>query len=173
MKFLMHFLIPISVVVDLAACAPAAQEPAEQETRNTESDSEAVTKLEEEWNEAFESGDVDALANMITDDFVAMPPNEPALVGKEAYLPWIREFLAGFEDENTNTESDVSADELVVDRDWAFVRATVSWATTPAAGGDPTAEGQVSYIHIMRREPDGSWKLARDLWNEDNPPAGS
>ncbi len=109
----------------------------------------AIEKLEEEWNEAFGSRDVDALASMITDDFVAMPPNEPALVGKEAYVPWIREFLAGLEDENTNTESDVSTDEIVVDRDWAFVRATVSWATTPAAGGDPTAEGQVLYIHII------------------------
>ena len=133
----------------------------------------AIETLEEEWNEAFGSGDVDALASMITGDFVAMPPNEPAVVGKEAYRQWIREFLARFADENTNTESDVSTDELVVDRDWAFVRATVSWTTMPTAGGDPTAEGQVTYIHIMHRVPDGSWKLARDIWNSDNPPPGS
>ena len=40
MKFLTHFFIPISVVVALAACAPAAQEPepAAEEAPSTEAD---------------------------------------------------------------------------------------------------------------------------------------
>ena len=50
--------------------------------------------------------------------------------------------------------------------DWAYERFSFSRTMTPTGGGEPTtARGKG--IHVYRRQSDGSWKLARDLWNSD------
>ncbi len=51
--------------------------------------------------------------------------------------------------------------------------ANVAQATfTPEAGGEAHT-GNYKGIHIYRRQPDGSWRIAQDIWNSDEaPPAG-
>lgn len=49
--------------------------------------------------------------------------------------------------------------------DWAFDRANVTIKLTPKAGGEPT-EFTARLIHILRRQPDGSWKIHRLMANE-------
>ena len=52
------------------------------------SDSECIAKLRNDFIAAFNRQDVDALAELVTDDLVGMPPNQPAVVGKEASREW-------------------------------------------------------------------------------------
>ncbi|MGQ0703000.1 MAG: hypothetical protein ACT4PM_07715 [Gemmatimonadales bacterium] len=40
---------------------------------------------------------------------------------------------------------------------------------TPKAGGATMTE-QVEGLHVMRKEADGSWEIAMDVWNMDAPP---
>ena len=44
-------------------------------------------------------------------------------------------------------------------------------AVTPKKGG-PILEEHVRGIHVYRRQPDGSWRIAQDIWNAE-PPASS
>ncbi len=54
---------------------------------------------------------------------------------------------------------------------WAFHRGTYTIRLTPVAGGEVIGEnGKV--IVIFQKQPDGSWKIAREIWNRDNPPQG-
>jgi len=38
----------------------------------------------------------------------------------------------------------------------------------PLEGG-PVVQDRGKGLHVYRRQPDGSWKLAQDIWNSDNP----
>ena len=90
MRFLIHFFIPVSVVVALAACAPAAQEPepAAEEPPCTEADVEALKKLLKEYEAAINAADTAAWLALLTNDAIWMPPEEAILVGKEKIGPW-------------------------------------------------------------------------------------
>ncbi len=167
--FLTHFFILISVVVALAACAPAAQEPeaAAEEPPSTEADVEAINEVLEQEVAAVSAGDVEAFVALFTDDAVLMAPGEPAVIGKAALRSWAQDLVDQFTIEYT-----ASSEEIVLLGDWAFQRASITLTLTPKAGGDPIGEGAKG-IHIFQRQPDGSWKIARDNWNSDNPPPGS
>ena len=54
--------------------------------------------------------------------------------------------------------------------DWAFERANYTFRLTPVAGGAAMQENTKN-LRILQRQPDGSWKIAREIWNSDNPPA--
>jgi ketosteroid isomerase-like protein len=93
-----------------------------------------------------------------------MPPNEPALVGKEAIRAWLENVYKQFSVQGKYTPSNI-----VLAGDWAFERLAFTLTMTPVAGGKPSEEIGKS-IHIYRRQADGSWKIAQDIWNTDNPP---
>ncbi|MDA2931058.1 DUF4440 domain-containing protein [Acidobacteria bacterium AH-259-O06] len=153
----------IGLVVCLGACAPAAEEPVEQ-TTTTEADAEAIKKLHQEAVAAFNAGDLDALMAFWTDDPVYMPAGVPAVHGKEKIRDFYTEFKA-----QANV---LSSEEVVIAGEWAFERGTFSGAITPKEGSEPV---QVSgkFLDIWQRQSDGSWKIARAIWNLDNPlPAG-
>ena len=40
---------------------------------------------------------------------------------------------------------------------------------TPRKGGKPMTE-TIKGIHIYKRQSDGTWKIAQDVWNTDPPP---
>ena len=43
---------------------------------------------------------------------------------------------------------------------------------TPEAGGEPI-RGIGKWMDIYKRQPDGSWKIYRGIYNSDLPPSGS
>jgi ketosteroid isomerase-like protein len=59
---------------------------------------------------------------------------------------------------------------IILADDWAFERLAFTLTMTPVAGGKPIQEVGKD-IHIYRRQSDGSWQIAQDIWNTDNPPA--
>jgi uncharacterized protein (TIGR02246 family) len=108
------------------------------------------------------SEDVDAHLATMTEDCVMLPPGEPAVVGHEAIAAWSAAFGELFDASGGYTGS-----EVVVLGDWAIERYTGEVTFTPAGGeGAPvTFKG----IHIYRRQADGSWLIAQDVWNMDTP----
>ena len=146
----------------LSSCAPAPQ-PTAEEAPSAEVDVAAINKFEEEFSAVFKRLDVDAMASMMTNDAVAMLPGMPTVVGREACRSFWEEALS----QQTFDTHTVSLEEVVVDRGWAFVRATTE--SVFRIGDGEAQEDAGKYIHILRRQADGSWKLARDIWNSDKP----
>ncbi len=145
----------------IAGCTPT--EPVEEAT-STEADVEAINKASDEFVAAAKANDTEGLVSVYAADAVLMPPNDPAAKGSEAVRAWMQSFL----DQFTIEDFSISAEEVVVTGDWAFRRGTFTMTLSPAVGGEQTQDAG-KFIEIWQRQADGSWKIARDIWNSDNP----
>jgi ketosteroid isomerase-like protein len=54
--------------------------------------------------------------------------------------------------------------------DVGIVHYTGEMTATPKKGGKPATE-IIKGLHIYKRQADGSWKIAQDVWNTDAPEA--
>ena len=128
------------------------------------SDAATITAGVRQLAAAFSAGDVVSLVSLFSDDAITMPPNDSACVGKDAIRSWHEIAFAEFE-----ADAELVAEEVEVSGDWASVRGTFSMTATPPAGDLVQDTGK--FIMIWKRGLDGTWKISRNIWNSDNPPA--
>ncbi len=161
-----HLIKKLAVLAALltVTLAFACSQSGEQQASANQADVEAINKLREQEMAAFSAADVITLLGLFTNDVIVMPPNEPALSGKDALRSWAENIYKQFTVQGKYTSSDI-----VLAGDWAFERFTSTLTTKPVAGGEPVQE-VIKGLHIYHRQSDGSWKIAQDIWNTDNPP---
>lgn len=112
---------------------------------------------------AMASDDIDRLLAVLADDAVFLPPNLAPKKGVEL-AAWLREFLAEWRIEWLA----FSHDDVEEAGDLAYERFSYRWRVTPKGSGDPlVAPGKG--VHVLRRESDGRWKIAREIWNSSPP----
>jgi uncharacterized protein (TIGR02246 family) len=134
-------------------------------TRDSEVDVEGIRRVREAHVAALNASDVDAWVSLFTDDGVQMPPNAPANVGKDSIRSWSDALLGMF-----RATFALSVAEIQVVGDWAFERGSYRIGLTPRTGGQ-SIQDNGKYITIYRRRPpSGPWRIARDIWNTDQPP---
>jgi uncharacterized protein (TIGR02246 family) len=140
-----------------AATAPAGLSAA---------DEAAVREADRAWAKAASAGDAAALAAFYTADAVLMPPGSPAVRGAEE----IGKFFSGM----TGAVSgpfELKTGAVEGRGDLAFSTGEYKATLTPRKAGAkpmPTEEGK--YLGVMKKQPDGSWKLIYDIWNTDAAP---
>lgn len=126
---------------------------------------EALNTLQKQVDEAIIAGDTERYVALLADDAVIMPPNGPPVVGQSAIRAWNQDMSKRF-----RIQKYVAVDqELIVAGDWAFRRATFEWSLVPIAGGQPFQDSG-KFIIIYKRQADGSWRVARDIWNSNTQP---
>jgi len=119
----------------------------------------AIRRLSDEWLRFMLAGDLESLAKCYTEDTVVMPPGHPAVYGREAFRKWMAQFprATRFENEIQHIEGRA---------DLAHVRGTYSMTLQPQGAPGPV-EDVGKYLEVRRRQPDGSWLLALDIFNSD------
>ncbi|MGA9762519.1 MAG: DUF4440 domain-containing protein [Gaiellaceae bacterium] len=108
---------------------------------------------------ATEDGDIERYLMLLDDDALFLPPDMPS-VGGEELRAWLRSFLDNWRVEWLSFKHE----EAEICGDLAFHRYSYSWRLEPKAGG----QLQVSHgkgLHVLRRLPNGDWKIARKVWN--------
>jgi ketosteroid isomerase-like protein len=60
--------------------------------------------------------------------------------------------------------------EFVISGDYAFERYDYTSTDTPVAGGKPVVDAGWGFV-VYHRDADGVWRVARDAFGPDHPPA--
>lgn len=126
----------------------------------------AIDRLRSDYVAARNEGDVDRLKALWTADGVLLPIDEPAVVGREA----IAEHIADFLDQTPGTIA-IQPDETRVAGDWAFERGSETITLEAEATGEHV-HLTIKYLAILMRQPDGSWKVGRYMYNLDESEPG-
>lgn len=142
----------------LGACAPPAP-PAPSFTADDEAAIGAVVQAA--LAIANGSQDWDAYAQTYyAADATVLPPNQTAIQGHAAIADFLRGFPPMSSFESTKVDMQGAGDLAYV---YGTYRMTLQVPAGPAAD-----EGK--YIEVWKRQADGSWKVAYDIFNSDLPP---
>ena len=144
----------------IAGCAQPSPQPAD-----TSADVAAINAVRDHEAALAGLGNADSMMAVYSADVVMMPPGEPIVEGIEAAKRWAEATFAG-----ASLTVNYISSQVTVSGDWAVDRYTGSLTITPKAGAAAMNE-EIKGVHIMRKEADGSWKIAIDVWNPNTPPA--
>ena len=113
----------------------------------------------DDWCKAEGARDLDAKMRLFTADAVLLPPGAERVVGQQAIRAWHEAAWKGNKYQCSGT-----VDEVQVLGEWGFARGTFSGVLTPTNGAAP-ARDSGKFMTVVRRQADGTWKLARVIWN--------
>jgi uncharacterized protein (TIGR02246 family) len=109
--------------------------------------------------------DLNAVLRLYEVDAVLLPPNEPAVVGRDAIRP---RYEALFQSMTPAIVSKI--DEVQVAGDWAFVRGNNAGEMRPLIGHSSPPKLDDVFLMILHRGQDGRWRIARLMWHASSVP---
>src|SRR5262245_33499828 len=116
-------------------------------------DERAIRDLIDTWLAASKAADIQTVLSLMTDNVIFMVPGAQPF-GKQAFAA----ACAGMK--NVQMEGTSEIQELRVLGDWAYLRIFIDMTVTPPGGSPMRRSGYT--LTILRKEPDGKWRLARD-----------
>lgn len=122
----------------------------------------AIRRLFAEYAAAVTAGDVSAVARLYEPDAIQLPPNSPALTGREAIRSKLESELKGIK-----VAATIKVEEVCPADHWAFARGSYRMVTTTQGGGDPQVTTG-NWLDILKRQPDNSWKIVRATWSTED-----
>ncbi len=161
--FLYHVMpfIDSLALLALALASAACQPPAQEAAGLSEEDVAAIHTWHNRYMQAERATDWNALAALVAEDVVLMPPNRPL----EDWASWLETVRArDFKviDLSSTVQEIEGGDGL------AYLRA--SYSETYTLGVDPEPlEAIGKHVAILRKQPDGSWVATVWIWNSDLP----
>src|SRR3954470_9047344 len=112
------------------------------------------------WVDAYNSGDADKIVAAYTEDAVLMPPDAPAVTGKEAMKQYLAPDMAG---------AKAAGNTLALDSDTSGVSGDLAWHSgafhVNGSGGSSVGTGK--YLEVWQQDKKGNWLMIRDIWNMD------
>lgn len=130
-----------------------------------EADKAAIKTAIEGLTDAFVARDWDGFTSYFSDDAVWMPPEHNGMTDRDVWWslvePWWHSTAV--------QEIDITTEELTVTGDWAFERHSEFQAVTIGDNPEPVSI-YFKGVWLFQRQADGSWKIARYIWNVSPPP---
>jgi ketosteroid isomerase-like protein len=120
-------------------------------------DLSAIRAAEKALAQSFESPDPAAWVDYYTDDAIFVGPGAPALEGRSALLDAAPQISV--------SAMEIAADSTLGAGDFAAALGHVTWVSGPK--GSDASQVRRRFLIVWRREPDGRWRIARELLNED------
>lgn len=136
----------------LLACAPAKPD--------LEAEKAALLQTSRDWAASVATGDVDRMLSFWSDDAVVLPPDRPAVVGKEAIRAFVTGMLSipGF---TITWEPEHATISPSGDIGYLIERNSASF--TDSTGARVTQLGKA--VTVWRKDAEGQWKCVVDTWN--------
>lgn len=151
----------IALVLFAAGCGK--EEP--KDTRAA--DEAAIKNADTLWAKAAASKDVDATIAYYSDDASLLPPNAPMASDKTS----IRAAWAGLLGPDTSLSWQATKVEAARSGDLGYVMGTYEMESKDAQGKAESDRGK--FVEIWKKQADGNWKAAVDIFNSDLPVAAA
>jgi uncharacterized protein (TIGR02246 family) len=153
------FFSPALIVVVTVTCAP---QPAA--TFDIEAERTALRDADSRYSQAASAKDVEAVVALYAPDGAIYPPDGAVVTGLEGVRGFASAFVAdsAFAARFTPRAVEVSAD---ADMGYTLNDAEVTFT---GSDGKPMTE-RIRDFHVWRKQPDGSWKIVVDIWNNEPP----
>jgi uncharacterized protein (TIGR02246 family) len=128
---------------------------------------QAVRSRIEETNAQFMAavnrGDTSTVASLYTEDAIVLPPNTETVRGRDG----AKALFDGMIQQMGLPTLTLTTTEVTEVGDTAYEVGSYTMKLQPA--GAPVANDSGKYVVIWKRQTDGAWKLAVDIWNTDLP----
>jgi uncharacterized protein (TIGR02246 family) len=133
--------------------------PAQQPSR----DVEAIARIRTEWTIDLHSKQLDQIVMLYAPDAVFLPPSGERIAGRAA----IRELTGNVMAKLT---SNISLHSMVTEHsgNLAYDSGEYSETVVKTADGSKT-DLQGSYLMVFKRQADGKWLIALQMWTETSP----
>ena len=122
-------------------------------------DDDALRQADVAWSSAAGSKDLDKTVSFYSEDALVLPPNAPAVTGKDG----IRKLWGGLLDSITNIRWKATRIEMANSGEMAVL--TGIYETIMKDG----SKDRGKYCEIWKRKADGTWKCAIDMFSSDSP----
>lgn len=154
-------LVAAGLALILGACQPA---PADQSA----SAADAVRAADVAWEKAMSGRDTTAAVAVVEPSGSMLAPNAPIATGPEA----IRALITGFYSmPGMSIHWQATKVEAARSGDLAYSSGTYELGFMDPKGKPLTDHGK--YVTVWRKQADGSWKVAMDIFNSDLPVPGN
>jgi len=128
----------------------------------------AVRQILEGYAARFDSavlkGDSVALASFYADDAILMFANMPAVRGHDAIV----KAFGGMAASMKVSAFKLTTQDVIVTGDYAIETGSFDMTSQASKGGKPTHDVG-KYLVLWKKQPDGSYKMLRDIENSDQP----
>ncbi len=154
-----------SMTVLTGCCLALLASSCTQPTPDTRAADEAVIRAADvAWSKVAEAKQMDEYFSYFLDDAVVLAPNEPILVGKETIRKSQGELFAmpGFA-----VTWELTKVEAARSGDLGYSVGTYELSMNDPKGTPMMDRGK--YVAIWKKQADGSWKVAVDMFNSDLP----
>jgi ketosteroid isomerase-like protein len=169
--------LPVIALFALAACetkqarrtdttSPATATLAGTPSADVAAVRQAIEANNAKFSAAAVQGDSVALAGMYADDAVLMIANMPAARGREA----IARAFGGMVSAMKLSALKLDTQDVIVAGDYAVETGALDMTSQAKAKGAKPVHEVGKYLVVWKKQPDGSYKILRDIDNDDAPP---
>ena len=157
-----------SILIGLAACLAACQQQPQAPPDTRAADESAIRDLDAQWSKATGMKNLQQFVSFFADDATFLPPNVAAITSKEAIQKWGSELMAnpGFAVAWQPTNAEVSHGG-----DLGYTLGSYELKLTGPKGKPVMDRGK--YLTVWKKQADGGWKVAVDIFNSDLPAEGA
>jgi len=141
-----------------------AEEPAVDVGVDVEADIAAIESLTNQVMNAWNEGDYEGCMALIDEEAMILLANGPTLEGIEVIRSTYRTSFDSMDFDLTLTTEEIHVYDNI-----AFSRDNWKGSMNPKDGSEPIVFDN-KVISIYKRQPDGSWKIWRNIYNSNTPP---
>ena len=139
---------------------------ARQSASSHAADIQALRDVEVAEEQSWISKDLDKAVSFIADDAVVMNPNTAALRGKDQIRASMKQ---GFFDDPTSAITyQITAIEVAQSGELGYTSGTYAFTSSDPITKKPVTD-HGNWLTVRKKQPDGSWKIVRDMSNSDLP----
>ena len=159
MKKLLFLTSSVAMLTFIGSCQLMRQKEPDKATNEA-----ALKKIDEEWSKAAGSKDVDKAVSYYAPDAILLPPNAATTTGKESIRKIWKDMLTAPGFSGGWTASKV---EVANSGETGYASGTWDFKWKDAKGKATGDHGK--FVEVWKKQSDGSWKCAVDIWNSDLP----